>query len=472
MKEVAVQAGTLCDTVDSGHTCDRETDFTLSEPSITDQNSHICIPGFDNIQPLLEIQTLNMKEIAVKHCVTNIMVQFDVTIPAKSDKSTSALNKTLSLTPIAIPESHTKVYKCKTKIFNAMLPAELCSILPKMISSIMKSNKISIESPASCLTKTDSWLSTIIELARHESGDSTISISPEIKHILEGRFLNTCYKKPRFIQSDFKIKHDQCLVKEMLPTNLSNDLLKYQENALIKELYNVQNKHCQVPFHQLNKHISVAENQTTCKSVQIYTGTKNTLTSAFKLNHFVGMIENIIRSHNLQINKNLNSYFDMLKQLYNGKTVEFKMSMTNNSGVQKNISVTINNLNIDSLYKVSPKINNGNKYQMNGNNIPSECIEYIDTTVARKSRNRKLNQVTLKKRKGFIKFYRKYKLKSNIPSGGKWSSTANTPLDKITTLDDFFQILGPKKIFSSVFDGNAAKKILSSVMEVIFKYKC
>ncbi|KAJ8714579.1 hypothetical protein PYW07_002804 [Mythimna separata] len=51
-------------------------------------------------------------------------------------------------------------------------------------------------------------------------------------------------------------------------------------------------------------------------------------------------------------------------------------------------------------------------------------------------------------------------------SEGKGVDTGNTPLDKITTLDDFFQIFGCKTTFSKVFDEISEKKILSSVIEM------
>lgn len=481
LKEVSVQAGSLFDSTDSTQTSCSESDLMYDETNKPSRNDIIRIPGFDDMLPRLEIKTLNMKQIAVKHCVTNSMLQFDVSVPVKGDQNIRSLSKTLSLTPIEITESQTVVYKCKTTILNAMLPAELCSILPKMISSIIDSNIANITSSvgncALCPTKTSSWLSTIAELTRHENGDVTsitaFKFSPEIKEILEGRFANVEHIKPTFNNIDFKMKYDQCMIAELLqtvPVDSLNNLLKYQKSPLIMELNNSQSE---ASLHQTNdQHPDITDIQNhapICTALDIYTTKSDKLASAIKPYNFMDFIEIMMRSYNLQINQNLSNYFDMFKFQYDGKNIEIDIiSLTNEIGVQNKISVTVSNVNIDSLFKGFSKIRNNKEHEMNSTCL--ECIDYVNTSLTRKSHIEERTQVALKKikRKGFCKLYRKCNSKPCISSKERCTSSANISLNKITTIDDFFQMLGSKKIFSSVFDGTAVKKILSSVVEVLF----
>ncbi|KAJ8718508.1 hypothetical protein PYW08_002745 [Mythimna loreyi] len=471
LKEASVQAGSQCDSTDFTQTCDSETDSTDDDIN-NNRNNFISIPGFNNTLPLLEIKTLNMNQIAVKHCVTNILVEFDVTVPTKNNLKMNLNKSSLLLTPIVKTEGDTKVYKCKTTIVNAMLPAELCSILPKMMSSIADSSK-TIGGPT-LSSSNQSWLSTISEQTRCENGGSSciiapIQTSPEIKYILEGRFLTKNYKMSTLHKKHYRMNYDQCLVIDLLPIILLENLLYYTDSPLVMELDNTQYKRSQVSLLQSNKKFSGVtdfQNQNICTSVNVYTGSYKRSTSAFNSQNLVDMIASIMHRTNIPLHRNLCSYLDMLKQ-FDRKNLQINMSMMNDNGVQKTITVTVNNLNIDSLYKAFPKIKDSNQYEMDTNNSPLKCIEYVNSSRARKLSKTELTPVNIKKikRNSFYKLYRKCK-PVNHESREICVNTGNTPLNKITTLDDFFQILGSKAIFSSVLDGNAEKKILSSVLEM------
>uniref|UniRef100_A0A2A4K538 Uncharacterized protein n=1 Tax=Heliothis virescens TaxID=7102 RepID=A0A2A4K538_HELVI len=466
VKEVSVQAGSVCDSSDSTQTYDSDTE---PEPASNKSNT---IPGFDNTLPMLEIKTLNMNQIAVKHCVTNVLVQFDVTVPTKGEQNSTNTPTCRSspLIPVEITDSHTKVFKCKTTLFNAVLPAEICSILPQMMSAIIDSN---LSNTAICPTKTESCLSTITELTRYETGESLSIIassheSTEMKPEIQGSFTNKAYKKPLPTKICSTIDYDNRLAEELLPKFSLGGLLKYEINPRFVEIVNAKDVLSLIALRRSIRQKSsvTAKLQTnTSTSMEVYTGSNRSVCSNYKPFNVVGIIESILRSHHLQINMNLTSYFDMLKMQYDGKNIKINMSLTNNNGVQKNVVVTVNNLKVDSLFKAFPKMNSKKKNLANKNNPPFKCMEYANRSLTSKLENMEVNRsnCTKIKRKGFYKLYRKCKSTTNIPSGDKCT---NTPLSKIATLEDFFQILGSKRLLCSVFDGYAAKKILSSITEM------
>lgn len=477
LKEVSVQAGTVCDSSDSTQTTDSDINMAHDVTITSKQNNCLSIPGFKNTLPALEIKTLNKNQIAVKHCMTNIMLQFDISVPAKSDHSTTSLSKSSSLIPIEVTESHTKIYKCKTTILNAMLPAELCYILPRMMHTIMNSNLNSDLPTALCPGKTDSCLSTISELTRYETADTVSSLAslhmtPEVKHVLEGRFSNkiTCVKNAFTRKVNLRASYNYDLVIELLPKLSLKDLSQLEVIPRVFELNNT--KEGLSPFDDSYKQLSTDVTNIkipTCTTMQVYTGRNKRLSAVFKPYDLLGMIEGILSNHNLLINLNLTTYFDMLKLQYDNKNIEINMSIKNDKGVEKNISVIVTKLKIDSLYNAFPKINNRKSYASSDNHTrrdnPIKCIEYTNSSLTNKPDNTGITQVTSikNKKKGFYKLYRKCKSTTNIPSPEK---CINTPLNKVTTLEDFFQILGSKKMLCSVFDGYAAKKILSSIIEV------
>ncbi|XP_047029473.1 uncharacterized protein LOC124637162 [Helicoverpa zea] len=466
VKEVSVQAGSVCDSSDSTQTYDSDTE-TEHAP-----NTRNPIPGFEKTLPMLEIKTLNMNQIAVKHCVTNVIVQFDVILPAKSEQTSTNTStyKSSPLIPVEITDSHTKVFKCKTTIFNAVLPAEICSILPQMMSAIIDTN--SNTTTAMCPTKTDSCLSTITEQTRCEAGESLSGIasshrSTEIKPAIQGSFTNKAYKKPIPTKIYFRFDYDNLLAEELLPKVSLDGLVKYEINPRLVEIDNTK---CILSLVMLRRSIRQKSSVTdmvqtnTSTSMEVYTGSKRSVCPAYKPLDIVGVIKSILRTHHLQINMNLTSYFDMLKMKYDGKNIKINMSLTNCNGEQKNVVVTVNNLKVDSLFEALPKMNIKKKNSVNKNN-PIKVMDYANTSLAGKSENMEINRTncTKVKRKGFYKLYRKCKSTTNIPSAEKCTST---PLSKITTLEDFFQILGSKRMLCSVFDGYSAKKILSSISEM------
>ncbi|CAG9566028.1 unnamed protein product [Danaus chrysippus] len=142
----------------------------IQKSNIQDNNccdSLIPLPGFDAAPNDLEIETYNQKQIVVKNCVTNVVVKFDVQLPVDTCQSLQ-VKQSLSCIPVAITDDQTKIFKSKTTIINAFLPAELCSILPMIMNKIITSNtKLAL--PKIKVAKVESNLSTITELTRSDS---------------------------------------------------------------------------------------------------------------------------------------------------------------------------------------------------------------------------------------------------------------------------------------------------------------
>ncbi|CAH1637314.1 unnamed protein product [Spodoptera littoralis] len=417
LKEVSVQTGSLCDFSDSTQSYDSDTD------PVHDLIELPNIPGFNHTQPVLEIKTLNTNQIAVKHCVTNVMVQFDVTVPAKDTKSTTSITKTLPLIPLEVTDSHTKVYKCKTTIFNGMLPAEICSILPKMMNNIINSSNTNIGTDNSFTispTKTESCLSTITEQARYENAESlSLKIlsdlsTSKLRRSFEGSFSNKALIKPIFKKNVFQIDYNICFATDLLPQVSLDDLLQYEVSPLAVEVDNCKYEQLHLPSNGPVTDLVPP----TCTTLAMYTSTTNRLTAASSSCDLI----------------------DMMKSLCDCKQHK-----------------------IDSLFKASPK---GNVNKRVRGKAPIKCIEYVNTVLANRTKSTEVSQVTFNKvkRKGLYKLYRKCKSTTNVLIPG--DKNPYTPLNKITTMDEFFQVLGSKKLLSSVFDGYSSEKILSSILEM------
>ncbi|CAB3221721.1 unnamed protein product [Arctia plantaginis] len=426
------------------------------------------IPGFDSSLPGLEIKTLNMNQIAVKHCVTNIMVQFDVT----DNISTAVNSKALPIMPVDVTESHTRIFKCKTTIVNAMLPAELCSILPKLmklIDSDVKSVRPAF-GPA-LINKNQSHLSPISELSTRPCCESNtvpiittkplqITVSPlhhlahAVKPYISGMFSSRNGITKGTKKLNPVVKYNPALLRETLPKSYTIiDILTYGIRLPLFKEVNIENQ------SKRELPVGLQKQCPTCTALDLYTTNNKRLVPAFKPFKFEDAITEILIK--IQVSRlNVSTYIP--KALSFSKIRYLNITSLNNNGSNSNVSVITNNLNMNNLFSQDKK------YVLVQNDTSEKRLEYIKPSTKYGSKIKDLKSVTeLKvniknKRKGFYRLYRKCKSATIIPT----EKYVSTPLHKIQNLDDFFQVLGSKKILASVFDGNAEKKILSSVVEM------
>lgn len=406
-----------------------------------------ALPGFDECLPALEIKTLNTKEVAVKHCMTNVMVQFDISVPSETEPM-SSLQKSSSFVPLTVTESQTKIFKCKTTIINAMLPAEICSLLPKIMRTIIESNKPLPSIPSTVPYPTDGLLYTISELSNSESQDifnpvlpSKVNLSSTLLNLTNGVFSSN-KTKPRSCNLPALIVNDWNKVTNVFVELPTLRLFPRDISPIYLGLHKPGKKRTEKD-QNLN-----GFNSKTCTDLELYRGTP--------LNIIFGrcysrMIENATnRNTNIQI-KLFTNNIPLMLTLTDHNII---MSMTNNTnGFEEKASVMIDNMNLNSYF---PK-NEPNKTSLNAiednshqNNSDNQAVQTQNTPSLLRTRRNK-----------FVRLYKKCKSTSNISS-----EKCCTSLSKITNLEDFLQAVGSGKLLSSVFDGFSGKKILSSLLEV------
>ncbi|XP_075979760.1 uncharacterized protein LOC142978982 isoform X1 [Anticarsia gemmatalis] len=451
--------------------------------TITKKHQDNCkaIPGFDNCLPGLEIKTLNMNQIAVKHCVTNVMMQFDVTVPADTNQTAMSPKTSSSLIPVEITESYTKIFKCKTTILNAMLPAELCSLIPKLMNLIDPQQKIAVR-PAYCpgIVATASHLSTISEMSRNEV-TTTESIrllpfvssvhnymSPAIKQILRGMFAKTqiISKERCVVAKTIPVinSFDFVLIIDLLPkVTIQHDIMYTQKIELFIPVIADMVNNNTAPYQSNYLLTDLINNQgCTCTSLELYTNRNKKISTLFEPYNFATSIRNVLNSQTIHLNRMLFAFLNVLKIQYDGNIINFNMNIQANNGVKKSVSLTIKHLKIDSVKDEEAcegefgLINKSLEFEHeSSNNYNLLCKgQQSETEITANNKS---------KRKGFYRINRKCKSTTTISTMEKYN---NTPLNQIQNLDDFFHLLGSKKILASVFDGYSAKKILSSLVQM------
>ncbi|XP_031763065.2 uncharacterized protein LOC113510824 [Galleria mellonella] len=441
-KEASVQTTMVALRIGSTNTINKEEKTIKSlETAVlnseTDNFQHIH--GFDTALPSLEIKTLNTKEIAVKHCITNVMIQFDVTIPIEQDTVCLDVRKSFSFIPLKVTDRHTRVYKSKTTILNAMLPAELCCIIPKMISNISNvESKFTFSS--ALLDKTESQLSTISELIHCENPDvfktfipSSINVSTKLEKIFTGYFAKPF--KSEIKKVNYTLSYNINLATELLDVLQVSSMFPCMLKRLTPEKYSKQK---QKPNSMLKTYVETPPKKSSCSTLQPYVASK----------------------HSLIQNSAMNNFINILTKIWNYNKFKNYNIISENDGKMIYLPFAINNLKIDAFYNSILKYNNkALKLGAASYYTTPRCIEY-------KPQEKKecfLNRLFYNKgkKKHFIKLYRKCKSTSNISA-----EKSTTSLCKIANIDDFFQALGSGKLISNVFDGSAAKKILSCVIEM------
>lgn len=444
------------------------------QTEFTEDNIQVmAIPGFNNALPDIEIETMNMNEVSVKHCLTNILVHFDVTVPTKpftNVKSASAM------IPVNVTNSLTKVFKCPTSILNAMLPAELCSIFPKMLHKIVKSrehlalfsmpiNDISslstiTEVSTCCEYSTDLITSKISAILPYTS----MPMAQELRQLLNGRY---SFKESSLLFSrkfhvlrntSLSIKDKNQLCTEFRPHISRVHLFVYNSNLMMPIMVKMRD-HDKLPALR-----SLADSHTqqvnTCTILQPYSVSNRKVIPLSKPFTFMNFFEKMAA----YINNIAFSRFSILHSIdKSNPTMDMKINKTKN--IPEVITLTISDLAIvrsdnysDSIDKIKilPKITNRPqtaKPDNFENNEICDCGEE-ERLQCHSSVN---NNNT--KRRGYGKLYRKCKSASYI------SREKVTPLNRIANLDYFFQALGSDKL-AGVFDGRSGCILMSSIKEV------
>ncbi|CAK1542186.1 unnamed protein product [Leptosia nina] len=406
----------------------------------------VALPGFeDNIQNL-ELTTITKNQITVKHCKTNVTVQFDIAFPFEA-KTTVPKKESLHILPIAVNES--RIYKYKATITNAALPAEICSIFPKMLSSIFDSNTISTLSEPIVDSDDCNGLSPIKELTQAESsvGLNTLcllQIAQANTEILQnGNFSASSQSNRNSNQQFHKINLAGCSKLLKLLPKINKDILF---------------DHTKYYFHKspiLNFHVPIAANDIPTRPENFDTKKENTCTAIvpyipkqYEIKDF--MIPRKEIKEPICLKYFLNFCFSYVN-CWNLKNFGDKTVVSLNN-TNKDISFVIHKLKVDLLYTPSDSSTKPN------DNSLFELKHCLKGNIKRPHHRIAIKNVS-KKSDG--KFCRKCKSTSSISHYKK-----STPLQKIANLDEFFQALGSAKCLAGVIDGDIERKILLFIVEM------
>ncbi|OWR49952.1 hypothetical protein KGM_208033 [Danaus plexippus plexippus] len=410
------------------------TDVDIIEKSKI-QNTNNCdsltpLPGFDAAPNDLEIETYNQKQIVVKNCVTNIVVKFDVQLPVDTCQSLQ-VKQSLSCIPVAVTDDQTKIFKSKTTIINAFLPAELCSILPMIMNKIITSHaKFAL--PKLKVGKVESNLSTITELTRSDS----LEFPKEISHILS---------EPR---------------TDLLFNMKSMEILNFKtEPSALIEL-----KHDDIPEAVLQSN-SIIPQRVICMALQIY-NPHNQVVPAYERFNIKSYIESLIYTKTLTMVKNTLLIINSFKVLCLNKNIAISIEFENCRTPVNILISNIPNYSKNTSFEKSIKFNEENcDCNSQTNTIPKVLDIYTNKSrtnlYQKKNKSSEIRPYNKSKKKGFVRLYKKCKSMSNL-SNYKQSIS----IDKITNCEEFLQTLGLSKVFTSVVDGNMEQKIMSSLKEM------
>lgn len=394
---------------------------------------------------------MTTNEISVKHCVTNVIVHFNVGVPNESGTN---IKRSSSLLPLDVTESQTKIFKCKTAIINAMLPAEICSILPKMMSNILEAGQ-TLALPPMPVDKHPSHLSIITEVANYESSTPFnplfphLNMSLELQELIYGFYPNKPRPK-REVKKKIHAKYDRHLAKELLPclsrshlfdsmaqpiSFSDNDFAKHTYLGIVKEP--VTETVCK---NKLNK----------CMALQPYPVSNRALVLASKPFDLTGFLPR------------MSGYLtDNILPCSRVNNITVYLTMTNSLGLEDRFSIMVSKLMMKpESENVSTKLVSDTFSIKNKKDF--QCIELKAPSDKHIKKRAILNNKP--KQKGFIKLYRKCKSTSNI-----FEEKTSTSLSQITNLDEFLQALGAAKLFTGVFDDIYSHKILSSLKEVRYR---
>lgn len=456
-----------------------------------DDTIDVKIPGFDDDVDILrdiEINSLTFNKIAIKHRLTNVIVQFDLTLPTKSrDKVLDVKNS--SFVPITVGENNTKVFKCNTKIFNAILPAELCCLIPSLMRDFIDTKPHLTIFPAvppavevqeiACATS-DLFLlrqvdpHSVLGLYDIPNTISYLILSPVLRTALNwGKFAIKILKPcTSFALEKYNKKHmlsmaDVTKLLPVLPSPIPIFL------CIVSPLdYLMPKANCEEQRQSTDRN----SNPSNSKALQVH-------------EQYVYLLYGTAYSRLMEAMRkyytfNLTFY---LPPCLNPLTVKCDMLLTEIERLKGSISITVSNMQLESIssrflnmkingVKNAPQIDFGSTayYKVMTEILPIEAKqsqvvsplpeinlirENPDIVYDAHYKTGKKEQKFRKHR--YFKFYNKCKSTTNL--SGERSCTA---LSKITNLDEFFQALGSAKTFSTVFDGSCGKKIMAAIVQV------
>lgn len=468
----------------------------LREHSIPlDQYSHILksISGFDRPSTNLKIECLREDQVVVKHCSANVFIEFDVSGEDKVDNNQEADALQIAHNyPLPLSTLANNVYKCNGIIRNKILPEQLCTLLPNIIGSIVKSLHTPVDSIE--IFQNQLQLKTIPEVLVNENklyfplntlqysiqvnrnrctemvlynensqynkifknlslhalcGDTTISKacnlkqnihSATLKYIIDGNFSNKKGISQNTITIDYASMYNKGEFKSIL--KIVNNVNFLTSPGIMKSLndfiLNTEGK-------AIHDEISHIEPKPLCTSIvpyQPYDKKSNYSNNRFNIERVITSFWNLISNNipNIQVPNLAQSSSNLELSVFNN----------NNKSNDKVIRI---DLNTNESY---------NELSQSGYKEYNHEVKEISNT--KNSSIRKLKTKTVRKNK-IISQRRKHKGKGKMTTATnviiKENSTIS--LNTINSKDDFFRIIGIKRSLLNVLDGQYAEKILTTL---------
>lgn len=418
------------------------------EETILENIDNVSIPGFEithNVAPLIvDVKMLTRSQISIHHCLTNVILQFDIIIPS-GVATTSSLSLS-SFTPMT-GDDKTMLYKCKSSLPNAILPAQLCSVLPKLITQINKAHKSIYE------------ISKDTNVAPNFFPKTSVILSNATERLSEGSFvkispvdvISKCKKNKSFFILDYD-SHKKYM--ELLPTIqngvpfvpmnkcINLDISKYHINDCADNL--ISNK----PIINYCKALVPYVPCCTAKSLPS-SNLKFLLHNNYTQKYLLSVINFMISTKNSDDIKHSESYYYLNKLNGLGSNVTKKIS----------INVSISNQPLELFCE-----SNNGYIQYNQNNLNNRNMIGVAKTAEQKPlKNDKSSYQHVRKHlKKTFKTHKKCKSMTSIIR-----ESDRTLLNRIVTLEDFIQALGCCKQLTTVLRGYSEKKILTSISEVL-----
>ncbi|XP_063627077.1 uncharacterized protein LOC134798642 isoform X2 [Cydia splendana] len=438
-------------------------DFT---PKVTIQKKReltVILPGFDDAMPPLEIKSMTRNLIAVKHCIMNVLLQFDVNVPSEVDQSRLTIKRSTSCIPLSAPDSRTKVFKCKTRIPNAALPAELCSIIPRVMTQFLEKLTppiLPLQEPTS-----NASLSTISEHASSDiQGPSIFSLlpeigmSPELMRLRNGRFS----KNPKSwagMSNEFPYQYRNIVEILSQQTLYRQDIVVNPSRELALNSTKTQCNSSNVPS------VNSASKHNLCTDLVPYTGNKLSYGGCIVQNTPLIALKELFNKM-LQVNTNsLSQYLPTIKMQTCNNHVYVNLTIGNHQSAYLCIDTIHFKYKPLSIVTTTMSSTAIVKYAHSEKQI--EYIKFAEIKESNRTETRKpvLNaSITKIRKKGHVRYvqlYKKCKSTSHIVAERR-----STPLSKVTNLDEFFQSMGAGKLLSNVVDGSCGKKILAFVSDL------
>lgn len=490
--------------IQSNEKCSKN-DFSRPSETLNDAYHHsvseivdtidVKIPGFDDdvdILRELEVSSLTFNKIAIKHRLTNVIVQFDITVSSKSCDFVLDVNNSSSFVPLTVTDNNTKVFKCNTKIVNAILPAELCNLIPTLMREFIDSKAHLTLFPASspfiqlhdcaCATSDLDLHSIYTVNPCNILGlyDIPKRMSPVLKTALDGKFAIKiftpciCCTHQKFVINHTPRMAD---VTNLLPA-LSSPIPIFL--CIVNPLDFV------MPKANSKKQWQSSD----CRTLQVY--------KCQQKDYSLNDLAHPKLMHAMRKFYTFNLTFCM-PPYFNSLIVKTDVLLTLIEGLEGTIATTLRNMHAESISSqfLSMKINEIEKKVPQMEIILKKTVSQMGNTLVAsdkaitevlpvKAKQSKIafslfgsnlisgkpdivsdffNKTGKKDQKcckyRYIRLYKKCKSTTNL-SGER----SCTPLNKIINLDEFFQALGCAKTMSCIFDGSNGKKIMAAIEEV------